>query len=51
MEWDMCALSELLDFLELTRELVGEGVLEGLDDSILVSQLLKHESMTEYAAE
>ncbi len=26
----MCALSELLDLLELARELIGEGLLQGL---------------------
>lgn len=27
----ICALSELLDLLELARELIGEGLLQGLD--------------------
>lgn len=27
----VCALSELLDLLELARELIGKGLLQGLD--------------------
>lgn len=37
-------LAELLDLLNLGRELLGEGLLEGLHDKAIVSELFPIES-------